>query len=256
MEGGGGWGAKDEDEDEEHHRNPFLSNSVNKPSPSKHQFRSEVSKALWVEEMGMGEIVEKKGSLWSTTGVAKTNKLYCHIEEILFLAEKGALILTSPNDKKLSVGDIYEKVIGAKFGCSWESFQAYKHLKSLGYIIQRCDTSWTSKNDRISCSFNSSTYKNKGTYDGLDLISDLLEGMRINNLKPLYNVYLPNSKFRKSSPGDPDFLLCLLRDNPPSISELENLEEECDGFRLKYCYVNNGRASFFSMEKGSIPTLP
>lgn len=44
--------------------------------------RTEVSRARWIEEIGMGEVIEKKGSLWGTTGVIRNSKLYCHIEEI------------------------------------------------------------------------------------------------------------------------------------------------------------------------------
>jgi len=35
--------------------------------------------------------------------------------------------------------------------------------------------------------------------------------LQINYLRPDFDVYLPNSRFRKSSPGDPSFLLYLSR---------------------------------------------
>ncbi|KAK7839438.1 hypothetical protein CFP56_018033 [Quercus suber] len=35
--------------------------------------------------------------------------------------------------------------------------------------------------------------------------------MHINEARPVFDVYLPNSKFRKSSPGDPSFVICLTR---------------------------------------------
>lgn len=44
--------------------------------------RTEVSRARWLEEIGMAEVIEKKGSMWVTTGVIRNSKLYCHIEEI------------------------------------------------------------------------------------------------------------------------------------------------------------------------------
>lgn len=44
--------------------------------------RTEVSRARWIEEIGMAEVIEKKGSLWGTTGVIRNSKLCCHIEEI------------------------------------------------------------------------------------------------------------------------------------------------------------------------------
>ncbi|CAL9099585.1 unnamed protein product [Musa textilis] len=252
MARSGGRGAKEGEEEEEHHRNPFLSNSINKPWTSKTQFRSEVSKACWDEEMGMGEIIEKKGSMWATTGIIRKGKLCCHIEEILFLAERGALILTSPDGKTINVGDIYKMILGSKFGCSWESFEAYRHLKSLGYIVQRYGIPWTLKNDIICCSSNSPSENNTRCFE----ISNLLQDMQISELKLTFKVYLPNSKFRKSSPGDPSFLLCLLSGNPPSRSEVENLEKKCDGLPLKFCYIDHGRVSFFSFDKEPLPTLP
>lgn len=124
-----------------------------------------------------------------------------------FLAERGALILTSPDGKTINVGDVYKMILGSKFGCSWESFEAYRHLKSLGYIVQRYGIPWTLKNDIICCSSNSPSENNTRCFE----ISNLLQDMQISELKPTFKVYLPNSKFRKSSPSDPSFLLCLLR---------------------------------------------
>ncbi|WOL02091.1 hypothetical protein Cni_G10810 [Canna indica] len=253
MARNGGLRAKD-DEEEEQHQNPFLFN--NKSLTSRPQFRSEVSKAHWDEEMDMGEIIEKKGSIWTTTGIIRNGKLYCHIEEILFLAERGALILTSADGKTFNLGDIYKKVIASNLGSSWEYFQAYRHLKSLGYIVKRHDIPWTLKNNRSCCGSNSPSETNGRTCEVEFGISDLLQGMQIHDLKPAFDVYLPNSKFKKSSPGDPSFLLCLLREDPPSRSEVENLEKKCDGLPLKFCYVDHGRVSFFSFDKGTLPILP
>ncbi|KAK9125193.1 hypothetical protein Scep_014039 [Stephania cephalantha] len=42
-----------------------------------------------------------------------------------------------------------------KSECSWESFQAYKHLKSLGYIVSRHRVPWTSKIDKSSANLTS-----------------------------------------------------------------------------------------------------
>lgn len=33
----------------------------------------------------MGEVIEKKGSMWTTTGVVRNGKLYCLVEEIVYV---------------------------------------------------------------------------------------------------------------------------------------------------------------------------
>ncbi|KAK8939200.1 hypothetical protein KSP39_PZI010974 [Platanthera zijinensis] len=225
-----------EEEEGEHHRNPFLSIGSSKASSSKLQFRNDISRALWDEKKGMGEIVEKKGSMWTTTGIIRNGKLYCSIEEILFLVERGALHVVLSDGNSLTVGDLYKKIAQEKYGCSWEAFEAYRHLKTLGYIIGRHGIPWTMKDP-----------------DEEYGISILLEGMLIDDLKLTFDVYLPNSKFRKSSPGDSSFLLCVLRGNPPLKREVESLQRNSGGIPIKFCYVNHGLVSFFCFDKVTIP---
>eukprot|EP00268_Persea_americana_P031024 TRINITY_DN3010_c0_g1_i1.p1 TRINITY_DN3010_c0_g1~~TRINITY_DN3010_c0_g1_i1.p1 ORF type:complete len:141 (-),score=38.13 TRINITY_DN3010_c0_g1_i1:172-594(-) len=71
---------KDWNDEEYNHNNPF------KPSPEftpKLQFRKDVSKARWDEDMGMAEVTEKKGGMWTTTGIIRGGMLYCLLEETL-----------------------------------------------------------------------------------------------------------------------------------------------------------------------------
>ncbi|XBH71073.1 hypothetical protein VPH35_098592 [Triticum aestivum] len=39
--------------------------------------------------------------------------------------------------------EIYGKIAGGSYGCSRLAFQAYKHLKLLGYIVGRYGVPWT-----------------------------------------------------------------------------------------------------------------
>ncbi|OVA16436.1 tRNA-splicing endonuclease [Macleaya cordata] len=210
------------------------------------QFRKDVSKARWDVEMGMAEVIEKKGGMWTTTGIVRRSKVYCSIEETLFLAERGALILFDINDMVLSLKDMYEMVAEGRSGCSWDSFEAYRHLKSLGYIIGRHGVNWSVKNDKICSSSTciggteeSSRISSTEMKEDFS-ITNHLGDMQINE-KPAFDVYLPNSKFRKSSPGEPNFMVYLTRDNPPSKAEIESLERSCKGVPLKFCHVEHGR---------------
>ncbi|RCV19744.1 hypothetical protein SETIT_3G409600v2 [Setaria italica] len=179
-----------------------------------------------------------------------------------FLVERGALIRLNDKDKTIGIEGIYEKIAGGKYGCSWDAFQAYKHLKSLGYIVGRYGVPWTMKNSG-TCDTTvppTSVVHTDQSFNRVDGtcsdITMLLKEMHIDGISPSFEVYLPNSKFKKSSPGTPSFLLCLLRNKPPSRVVLEMVENNFGGIPLKYCHVDNGRVSFLSLDKVALPSLP
>ncbi|KAK7839437.1 hypothetical protein CFP56_018034 [Quercus suber] len=90
----------------------------------------------------MAEVVENRGKLWRTMGVVRSGKIYYSIEETLyvfFFMEIGALLLL--DDKGTNLNDIYAKVSGG----SWELFEIYRHLKSLGYIVGQHGIAWSIK---------------------------------------------------------------------------------------------------------------
>nr|POF08677.1 trna-splicing endonuclease subunit sen54 [Quercus suber] len=82
--------------------------------------------------------------------------------------------------------------------------------------------------------------------------------MHINEARPVFDVYLPNpnSKFRKSSSGDPCFVICLTRGDLPSIADIELLEWQCGAIPLRFCHVEYGRVSFFSFDEVELTILP
>lgn len=179
----------------------------------------------------------------------------------------------------------------------WEEFQAYRKLKSLGYIVGQHGIPWSTIGVKSKCEFVSS----KGCpkideavdFETNDTSSSngLLNEMRSNEARPVFDVYAPNKNFKKSSPGDPCFVLCftrylyfvnsenlnkfilfviscdcsffnyqlqifLIRSRPPSKLDLEALERQCGSIPLKFCHVDYGSASFFSFDKVELPTLP
>ncbi|MQL90818.1 hypothetical protein Taro_023432, partial [Colocasia esculenta] len=259
-------------EEEEQHRNPFLnivgdvrlSSSLLAPKP---QFRYQVSVARWDEEMRLGEIIKMKGSIWTSMGVIRNaGKLYCTIEEILFLVERGALHLLDGKDVVLSLNDIYKKVSEGKSGCSWECFVVYRHLKSLGYIVRRHGLPWALKSEK-NCCFDTPLCSNSlfalddNEKSDRELESDvhitrLFEAMQVSALKLEFDVFLPDSKFKKASPGNPNFVLSLISEKPPRRREVEDLERQCNHVPLKFCNVDHGRVSFYSFDEINLPVLP
>ncbi|GFY93683.1 hypothetical protein Acr_09g0001290 [Actinidia rufa] len=206
--------------DEEHY---FTSDDIHKL-----QFRKNISRAKWDEEMGVAEVVEKKGGMWTTTGIVH--------------------------------GNMYRKIAEGKNGCYWESFEVHRHLRSLGYVVGRHGVPWTMKSVKNASASVEDMSENKVIIDqkfkGLHLVNELFNNMQINEVRPAFDVYPPNSKFRKSSPGDPIFVLCLPSGHPPSKPEIEDLERRCNGIPLKFCHVEHGRVSFFSFNRVELPVIP
>jgi tRNA-splicing endonuclease subunit Sen54 len=131
--------------------------------------------------------------------------------------ELEALDLLDHGDRTVSLKEMYEKVDSGMFGCCWELFEAYRHLKSLGYIIARHDVAWSLKSIRSFLIFSDleGTEERKELVDMVSKfevsIDKLFGDLKINDFNPDFDVYLPNNRFRKSYPGDPHFLLHLSR---------------------------------------------
>ncbi|XP_038883355.1 uncharacterized protein LOC120074337 [Benincasa hispida] len=225
------------------------------------QFRKHASTARWNDRMGMAEVLENKGSLWTTTGIVRCGKIYCSIEETLFLIEVGALHLLDHDNSSLSLEDVYKKIAEGKNGCLWEQFEVYRHLKSLGFIVGKHKVPWSLKSVRDGSNISSpSSIENKGASDVKSederSISELLDGIQLEEVMPIFDVFLPHNKFRKSSPGDPNFMVYLTRGYPPSKKDLEVLARTSRGIPMKYCHVEHGRVCFFSFDTVELPILP
>ena len=127
--------------------------------------------------------------------------------------EIGALLLLDDNGTSLSLNDIYAKVSGGY----WELFEVYRHLKSLGYIVGQDGIAWSikdAKSNRQSVSLHCSPQSSKVVFLESEDESSIVgpfNNMHIKEARPVFDVYLPNSKFRKSSPSDPSFVICLTR---------------------------------------------
>ncbi|XP_022744097.1 tRNA-splicing endonuclease subunit Sen54 isoform X1 [Durio zibethinus] len=245
---------QDRNEDDDDEENCYSSGFL-----SKLQFRKDISKALWVDDLAMAEVVEKKGKMWVTMGIVRSGNTYCFIEETLFLIEIGALHLLDEKGICLSLKEVYEKLSCEKSGCFWELFEVYRHLKSLGYVVGRHGIPWSVKGQKVKAGIQGNQERNElleMESKGKNSIMELFNNMQIIEVSPAFDVFLPNSKFRKSSPGDPSFVLYLSRGSPPSRVEIETLERKHGAIPLKFCQVENGRISFFSFGKVELAVLP
>ncbi|KAJ4778953.1 tRNA-splicing endonuclease subunit [Rhynchospora pubera] len=121
-------------------------------------------------------------------------------------------------------------------------------LKSLGFIVGRHGQPWILKHDNLKPNSNF-------TVD-TDFIADRIEELQIGAANLIFDIYKPNSKFKKTDPGAPSFIICLVGDWPPIRKEVEYLEEKCKLVPLKFCHVNHGDVRFFSFPEVSLPVLP
>jgi len=125
-----------------------------------------------------------------------------------YLSEIGELqILGNEDDIVIPLKDLYEKIAEEKSGCSWENYEVYRYLKGLGYILGRHGVSWTLKDAARPNGEEESACAGECPADN-DTVTKLLGDMQICDAKAVFDVYLPNSRFKKSSPGEPSFVAC------------------------------------------------
>ncbi|GAQ79494.1 hypothetical protein KFL_000310440 [Klebsormidium nitens] len=88
------------------------------------------------------------------------------------------------------------------------------------------------------------------------------EGERLAQIRErrsvVYDVWQPNSRFRKTDPGLPFFRLIIAGTQPPTRKELHLYRELYgeEGVPLKYCFVEvTGASTFFSYETVALPSV-
>lgn len=75
-------------------------------------------------------------------------------------------------------------------------------------------------------------------------------------MKLMYDVHLPNARFKKSNPGLPSFSLCTTSSHPPCRSEVRALEQSVLDRPVKFASVICDHVTIYSFDAIQLPTLP
>ncbi|XP_072882840.1 tRNA-splicing endonuclease subunit Sen54 isoform X1 [Hemitrygon akajei] len=96
-------------------------------------------KAEWKPQEGIVELKSNAGKFWHTMGHVEEGKQLLYPEEALYLLECGSIQLYY-RDQQLSIQEAYEVLLSTRT-IPLEQYQVYSHLKRLGYIVMRFDSS-------------------------------------------------------------------------------------------------------------------
>ncbi|XP_047427068.1 tRNA-splicing endonuclease subunit Sen54 [Mugil cephalus] len=96
-------------------------------------------KATWVPGDRVVELQSPAGKFWHTMGYSANGKQYLLPEEALYLMECGS-VQVFYEDLPLSIQDGYEKFLSPD-AVSLQQYQVFGHLKRLGYVVHRFDSS-------------------------------------------------------------------------------------------------------------------
>ncbi|CAM6046859.1 unnamed protein product [Sphagnum compactum] len=234
------------------------------PSSSRLPHRREMSEARWDAEMGVAEVMVRKGKAWHSTGFSRGGRLLAHVEEAVYMVEQGSLVLRE-GENVMPLVDAYSLLASQAYGCSWDAFQTYSYLKNLGYIVGRYNVPWSFSTKKkqpplptTSASSDIEELQTQFAATGLANMDTTLKETKVmkQELSLMYDVHLPNSHFKKTAPGLPVFCLCITSDRPPKFAEVQALVQSCRGRPVKFAAVDCGHVSIFSFDTITLPMLP
>ncbi|XP_063445841.1 tRNA-splicing endonuclease subunit Sen54-like [Mytilus trossulus] len=108
------------------------------------------------------------------------------------------------------------------------------------------------------CSSLDSVIEKLQVVKNLSVTSQMSSNLKDFQHKVIYDVYLPDSKFKKSSPGLPHHRLCVLRhcEPLPDLQTITNLHHYyTDGLPIQWAVVDHGDIAFYGFTDVQIPDM-
>jgi hypothetical protein len=234
---------------------------------------------------------DQKRTKYSPPTAAVTE--YLLLEEVLFLHERGLLecrtrrqtaIKSRPSDRLREVdehGDSAKSLCNASPSLSWNSFQLYSllnqgdsvslpvylvyaHLRKQGFRVIRhtahrrpiiesqccADRDGSRTNQRIEGADQSTKVR-------LALRNDAASAAAPSLFSLAWDVYEPNSQFKRSSPGLPDFYAAVaLYNTPMKVDRILELVAECDGIPFQIGTVSDsGQVVMLGVHDFAAPSI-
>ncbi|KAI9295107.1 hypothetical protein K502DRAFT_341958 [Neoconidiobolus thromboides FSU 785] len=243
--------------------------------------------SIWNSTLNLALVIKKKGNYMTGMGFYKKQQYYLYPEEVLFLCDRGAMLvfknikewdglidkeiimrINEEEIKEMELKDVYVTILNE--GLELHIYQVYSHLKRLGYILIRSDHT-----NKINILKNSIDREEKLTVIKNQLIpaSKLIGFDRIyNNLKlnntiditpnykltnfnhlPQYQLWQPNHQFKSKNPGECYKYLIIVRieDNTFNLSNISLLNEQFNSIPVLIAIVDQTNITFLELDSNN-----
>mmetsp|Transcript_10883 Transcript_10883/g.16801 ORF Transcript_10883/g.16801 Transcript_10883/m.16801 type:complete len:316 (-) Transcript_10883:340-1287(-) len=222
---------------------------------------------------------------------AAASSEFLFMEEALFLHERGLIeVYMEGNHGKLDSSQLFE-LLKEKSDVSLPVYLAYKYLRVQTFVVVRHTPKRLELVNRLAQAEKSSSTQSSSTTNmqeeetsqrswkkrrktsaihkaTRDLRDDtrnaptpvMVEGSfnDTNGAAIAFDVYKPNSEFRKTNPGPPDFCVAITSFSQPSppVTQLHKLIESCQGIGLRIATVaDSGAVIMFGVTDYGVPIL-
>lgn len=166
--------------------------------------------------------------------------------------DRGSLVVMD-GEEVMPAATVYNLLTDSRYGCSWGAYQCYAYLKKLGYVVGRHGVAYSDK--AKGRNGGEGQMQQSGNF-AVFTAADTRAGDESAELRLMYDVHLPNSRFRKTAPGVPAFSLCVTSGCPPGRAEVRRLQEENQGVPVKFASCDGGHVSICSFDEIELEFLP